>query len=76
MSLEAIRKKKNLTRRQLAIATGITENSIFRYERKKRIPNVNTAAIIAKALDCTVDDLIREDTDMQREENPCNPKSC
>ena len=58
--LEEIRKQKHFTRRRLSIASGVTENSIFRYERKMRVPDVETAGTMARALGCTVDDLLSD----------------
>lgn len=58
MELERIRLEKGLTRRELAAASGVTENSIYRYERKERIPDLVTAVKISKALGCKAEDLI------------------
>lgn len=58
MEIEKIRLKKGLTRRELSMACGITESSIYRYERKGRIPDLVTAVKISKALGCRAEDLI------------------
>ena len=57
VELEKIRLKKGLTRRELSLASGVTENSIYRYERKGRIPDLITAIKLSKALDCKAEDL-------------------
>lgn len=58
MEIEKIRLEKGLTRRELALASGVTENSIYRYERKERIPDLITAIKLSKALGCKAEDLI------------------
>lgn len=45
---------------ELAKAAGITITSVYRYEYGMREPSVEIAARIAKALGCTVEDLIGE----------------
>lgn len=59
VELEKIRLKKGLTRRELSLASGVTENSIYRYERKGRIPDLITAIKLSKALDCKAEDLAK-----------------
>ena len=61
MEIEKIRIEKGFTRRELAVASGVTENSIYRYERKERIPDLITAVKISKALGCKAEDLISTD---------------
>jgi len=57
VQIEAVRKQKGISRRELAIASGVTENSIYRYERNKRVPNANVVAKIASAMGVKIDDL-------------------
>ena len=61
MQIEAIRKKAGLSRRELALRSHVTENSIYRYERKNRLPELKIARRIAFVLGCTVDDLLEKD---------------
>ena len=49
--------KRQLTQRELADAIGSTEVSISRYVNGERIPKTTTCILIAKALDCKVEDL-------------------
>lgn len=42
--------KRGMTQKQLAEMTGATEAAISRYVNDKRTPRVNTACIIAQAL--------------------------
>lgn len=60
--LEQRRKAMGLTQQELATASGVTYVSIGRYERGERVPDINTAAKLAVALGCTVDDLIEKET--------------
>lgn len=56
--IEIRRKAKGWTQEELAHEANVTRVSIARYEAGERIPNVLIADRIAKALGCTVDDLI------------------
>lgn len=59
MMIEAMRKKKRMTQAELAIAVGVTQPSISDYESGKKRPTIDTAKKLARALGCTVDDLLR-----------------
>ena len=65
MRLEALRKAKAMTRRELAIATGITETSIYRYERMNRIPDLDVGVKMAEALGCDAKELLDVAPDKQ-----------
>lgn len=58
VKLRQFRKAKGLTQVELAQAARVSFMSIHRYEAGERIPSVDIADRIAKALGCTVDDLI------------------
>ncbi len=58
MMIEAMRKKKRMTQAELAIAVGVTQPSISDYESGKKRPTIDTAKKLARALGCTVDDLL------------------
>ena len=60
MSIREIREKEGLTQKELAQRTGLAELTIWRYEANERVPSVTNAIKLAKALNCTVDDLVRE----------------
>lgn len=47
-----------MSQRELARLTGINHVSISRYASGTRSPNVYYAALIAQALNCTVDELL------------------
>lgn len=65
MSIEKRRVAKNLTQQQLADKCGIKQNSISRYEKGVREPSIKVLMTLAKALDCSIDELLRdpEETD-------------
>lgn len=49
-----------MTQRELAQAANISTLSVIRYEAGERTPNLATALKIAQALNCTVDELLKE----------------
>lgn len=62
--LEKLRLEKRMTRQQLADAARVTRVSIYRYEHGRRVPNVDTASRLAKALECSIEELVtRSDED-------------
>lgn len=52
-----IRKANHMTQVQLAEAVGIAETQMQAYERNRRLPGVEMAIRIAKALNTTVEDV-------------------
>lgn len=60
MAIKEIRKAVGLSQEALAKESGVARISIARYEAGERIPNIETAARIAKALNCKVDDLLND----------------
>lgn len=63
MNIEQKRKEKKLTQRELAEVCNTNQNNISRYEKGERMPNLMMAKSLAKALDCTVDELLKDDDD-------------
>lgn len=57
-NLKRVRKAKRVTQEMLSSLTGINRAILSLYETGHRSPTVLTAAKIAKALDCTIDDLV------------------
>ena len=57
----ARRKAKGWTQERLAVEVGCTTACISNYENGIRRPDLDTAARIAAALGCTVDDLISKE---------------
>lgn len=56
--LKNIRKLQHMTQYELAKLVGITQAMVSHYETGRNTPDLETAAKIAKALGCKVDDLI------------------
>lgn len=59
-AIKDIRKRMNITQKQLADLAGINQTDVSRYENGERIPTLSVAIKIAKALNCTVDELVKE----------------
>lgn len=62
MAIKEKRIAAGMSQEQLAEASGVTRASISRYENGERRPNAWTAIKIARALRCTVEDLLTERT--------------
>ena len=60
--IRQIRLERNLSQKKLSEMTGIHPMNIGRYERGQRGLEIETAARIAAALGCTVDDLIDKES--------------
>ena len=67
--------KKNITQKQLAEITGITESAVSHYVKGDRIPRGMTLVKIAKALGTTADDLLEGDIVMDKERDLIYAKS-
>lgn len=61
-NIRKLRKQKGMTLKDLAEKVGVTVQCISNYEQGIRKVDLPTAAIIAAALSCTVDDLIEKET--------------
>lgn len=55
--VEQTRIKKGMTRRKLSDLTALSEDSIYKIERKNQIVKIPTALVLSKALGCTVEEL-------------------
>lgn len=56
MGLKEIRLKKNITQEEISRKTGITLRTIGRIEKENNC-NLNSAKLIAEALDLTIDEI-------------------
>ena len=56
--LKALMKKRNLTQKELANKSNITEASISKYLSGERTPRVDVIINLAKALEITTDELL------------------
>ena len=57
ITIKQRRLEKKLKQKELSQLAGITAAAISYYENGKRLPTVDNARKLAKALDCTIDDL-------------------
>ena len=55
--LKFLREKRNLSILELSRKTGVSERYLRFIERGEKIPSLKTAAIIAKILEASVDDI-------------------
>lgn len=55
--IELLRKKKNLTRRQLAEMIGVSQLSIEMWENGLAVPSLAKLQKLAEVLECSVDEL-------------------
>lgn len=60
MAIKKIREAAGMSQEALANASGVTRVSIARYESGERIPPLDIAARIAHALNCKIDDLMKD----------------
>lgn len=58
LKLKERRIQQAMTQEQLAELVGVTYQAISHYESGRRFPNRETLLKIAKALNCTVDEII------------------
>lgn len=61
MNIKKFRLSKNLTQKELAMKLKVERTTISMWESNKSFPNIQTLKKIAQVLNCTVDDLIKED---------------
>ena len=60
--LRRIRQYRGMSIDELADAVGLNRITLYRYEQGERIPRLDTAEKLAKALHCSVNDLIGTST--------------
>ena len=51
----------NLSQTDLSLKTGIPNNTLSQYENDKRIPKIDKLILIAKVLNCSLDELIKKE---------------
>lgn len=59
MNLRKKRLECNLTQTKLAKKVCVTQGAVWQWENGRTEPKVTTAAKLAKALGCTIDELMR-----------------
>ena len=72
MNLLEIRKRKGYNQEELSKLTGISRPFISQIETGKHFPSIKKAQALAKALGCTIDELLADEevneTELQQEE--------
>lgn len=63
MKLKEIRNARGLSQRELSEMTGVDRVTIARYEGGQCIPKVDKAVALASALNVSLDELLKEDSD-------------
>jgi len=59
IALKRLRKKARLTQEQLASLVGVEQPAVAMWESGLRLPTADKLPDIAKALGCTIDDLLK-----------------
>ena len=60
-NIQNLRVRKKLTQEQLAAILKIDRSTIAKWETGEAMPRADKLPEIAKALDCTIDELFKED---------------
>lgn len=64
VNLVIARKKKNLSQQELARLSGVPQRTISSIETGfRKNPGIDTLAMLAAALGCSIDDLIRKESE-------------
>ena len=58
-AIKRIREARELTQEQVANAVGMTQQAVAKWEAGGSLPRADKLPILAKILNCTVDELLR-----------------
>jgi len=58
IKMQAIRKSQKITQGDLAYKIGVRPMTIYYYEAGVRMPNAATLKKLARALNCSIDDIV------------------
>ena len=61
ISIKAMRKRARLTQQELAEKLNANQATVSMWERGKNAPRARQLPIIAEVLNCSIDELLRED---------------
>ena len=62
MKLKELRKSANLTQNAIAKRLGVERTTICMWENKKSSPTAQMLVKLAQVLNCTIDELLKEET--------------
>ena len=60
LMLKKIRKENGMSARELGERVGITGKHVFDIESQKRTPSLKILKLIAKELNCSIDEIVEE----------------
>ena len=60
-NIQKIRKQKKMSQTELAKILHTTQHQISKYENEIQEPTASVIVAIAKALNCTIDELLKEE---------------
>ena len=63
MNIRSVRVSNNLTQEDLAKRLNVKRTTVTMWENNKSLPNIEIVKKIAKVLNCTIDDLLKEETE-------------
>ena len=63
MSLKRIRKEKGMKQEFIAEQIGVRQSTVAMWETGKSMPRGETMIKLAKLLNCTIDDLLRQESE-------------
>ena len=59
-AIKRIREQHGISQREFAEALGVTQGAVSHWELGRRKPDINDLVAIARFLNCTIDDLLKE----------------
>lgn len=63
MSIKSVREARGISQKQLADLVGVQQGAVAQWETGKTAPRFERIISIANALECTVDDLVRKESE-------------
>lgn len=57
MKIKEIRKEKGMSQTDLAASVGVNQTAVSQWERGVTMPTLDKAALLAEALNCSIDEL-------------------
>lgn len=58
MNIKKMREKKDITQQELATVLGVSQSTVAMWETNNSLPRTEKLPAIAKALGCTIDELL------------------
>lgn len=69
MNLKRLRRERGMTQEQLSKASGISRITIARIEASGKVATLRVITMLAKALGCSINDLIGQEDDTTAKES-------